>query len=354
MPKNNARKNLLNKTICFLCVFFLLVTPLQNIKLSVKSEPIYSKAECVMELESRRILYEYNGETRLPMASTTKIVTAITVLEHCKDLTNSFKIPKEAIGIEGSSVYLKEGDEYSATDLLFGLMLRSGNDAATALALKTSGSIAKFSAKMNETAKKSGALNSNFVNPHGLPAVGHYTTARDLSYITCYAMHNTLFRKIVNTRFYEPTAWVNKNKLLREYEYAIGVKTGYTKEAGRCLVSAANKNGMTLISTVLSCADMYNRSKKLFEDCFQSYTMEKILDKNEVFELDFESRKIKASANVDFHYPLSDGERSHIELETTLILPQNQINSVKKGEIVGQIKIYLAKRLIFSGNLYKL
>lgn len=350
----NKRRTSIFKALCSFYVILILVF-LSSQNLKTEAEPFYAKAECVMEMKSRRILYERNGETRLPMASTTKILTAITVLERCKNLTTPFTIPKEAIGVEGSSVYLKEGDKYSAIDLLYGLMLRSGNDAATALALNTSESLSKFSVQMNEIAKKAGALNSNFVNPHGLPVANHYTTARDLSYITCYAMHNSIFQKIVNTRFYEPCAWVNKNKLLKEYEPAVGVKTGYTKEAGRCLVSAANKNDMTLVCTVLSCADMYNRSKKLFEDCFQTYNMEKIFDKTDVFELLIGNQTVKATTNTEFYYPLSEGERAYIEIQTTPnSFTKSGINSYKKGENIGQIKIYLLKRLIFSGNLYKL
>jgi len=320
-----------------------------------KSEVKYSKAECVMDMESRRILYAQNAETRLPMASTTKIVTAITVLEHCKDIETPFKIPELAIGVEGSSIYLKEEDNYSVKDLLYGLMLRSGNDAATALAIKTAGSKEKFSVLMNKTAQKAGALNSNFLNPHGLPQKGHLTTARDLTLITCYAMHNTLFREIVNTRYYQPRNWVNKNKLLKQYEYAVGVKTGYTKEAGRCLVSAATKDNMTLICSVLSCGDMYNRSQNLFEDCFQNYKREQIISKNDIFELQTKDGFVKSKAEIDFFYPLLEGEREHLEIVTSTIKDEkNDKNFKKNEEIIGQIQIYLLKRLIFSGNLYKL
>ena len=152
-----------------------------------------AKAVCVMEQSSRRVLYEVNGDTRLPMASTTKIATAATVLSLQKDLKHKITIPHDAVGIEGSSVYLKENDVYSVEDLLYGLMLRSGNDCATALALYFGGNIDNFCVKMNETAQKAGALSTVFKNPHGLPCKGHYTTARDLSLISCYAMENPVF-----------------------------------------------------------------------------------------------------------------------------------------------------------------
>ena len=309
-----------------------------------------------MEKESRRILYESNGDTRLPMASTTKIATAITVLEECSDLEKKFVIPSIAIGIEGSSIYLKEGDSYSALDLLHGLMLRSGNDAATALAIHTSKTIERFCVKMNKIAQKAGAFHTNFKNPHGLPVVGHYTTARDLSYITCYALHNATFEKIVSTKYYKPFNWINKNKILRQYPYSIGVKTGYTKEAGRCLVSAAKKEEMTLVCTVLSCADMYNRSIALFDECFKRYKMTQLLNKNDVFNLECNGITIPCSAGRNFSYPLLEEEGDYIEIITTTNQDINKIGHFegKKEEIYGKIEIYLLKRLIFSSNLYKL
>ncbi len=339
----------IHKNFLIFLSFFIICSPFSGSckKKNTVAESGYSKAECVMEFESRRILYENNGEIRLPMASTTKIMTAITILENCKDLETPFEIPNEAVGVEGSSIYLKQGDKYSVSDLLYGLMLRSGNDAATALALKVGGSIANFSLLMNKTAQKAGALNSSFKNPHGLPHNAHYTTARDLSYITCYALHNTMFQKIVSAKAYEPHHWINKNKMLYKYPYAIGVKTGYTKEAGRCLVSAANKDGFTLVCTVLSCADMYNRSIELFNSCFSTYKREKIIDKEQVFSVSDNEKIYEGKTKQDFYYPLCEGEKEHIE---TIIRQKNG----KNQEIIGEIEIYLLKRLIFSGNLYKL
>ena len=317
-----------------------------------KSSVSPAQAECVMEAGTRRILYERNAEARLPMASTTKILTAVTVLENCQDIKERFEIPAEAAGVEGSSVYLKSGDVYSVEDLLYGLMLRSGNDCAESLALHTSGSIEAFALRMNETAQKAGALSSNFVNPHGLPCTDHYTTARDLNLIACYAMHSTEFRTIVSTKYYEPCHWANKNKMLRNYEGAVGVKTGYTKQAGRCLVTAAERNGMTLVCTVLNCPMMYERSAELLDDAFKAYERTRLIGAETPVQIKCKGKTQTGCTREDLFYPLLAEEKQHLRMEVesrehTAAVEQN-------GEIIGQIKIYLINRLLFSRNLYKL
>ncbi len=305
------------------------------------------RVECVIECASGRVLYESRGDFRLPMASTTKIATAATVLRLCDDLQEEIIIPEEAAGIEGSSVYLKAGDCYTVEDLLYGLMLRSGNDCATALALRFGGSLSHFASDMNRTAQMAGALYTRFSNPHGLPAENHYTTARDLCYITRFAMKDPTFQKIVSTQYYAPRNWKNKNKMLYSYEGGIGVKTGYTKEAGRCLVSAAKRNGMTLICTVLNCSPMYERSSALLDDAFDAYQMQCLMKEGTLLPVQKGDEKMNGCVKEDFYYPLSDGEKEQLEVKTRFI-------SSKNKEIIGQFAIYLSKRLLFSGNLYKL
>ncbi|MBQ8428443.1 MAG: D-alanyl-D-alanine carboxypeptidase [Clostridia bacterium] len=301
-----------------------------------------------MESTSRRILYAENADIRMPMASTTKVLTAITALEFCENLYEKITIPREAVGIEGSSIYAKEGEIYTVEDLLYGMMLRSGNDAATALALHFGGSISNFCAKMNETAQKSGALHSRFENPHGLPCENHYTTATDLSLITCYALKNPIFYQIAGTRFYEPRGWYNKNKLLQTYEGAIGVKTGYTKEAGRCLVAAAERENMQLVCTLLNCYDHYQTAEKLLNDCFLAYQMTEILSTEESFDVLMKENKVSAHVQSNVEYPLSEGEKEHLERQIVAY------ESEKMDGSVGEIEIWLANRLIFSEKLYKL
>ena len=309
-------------------------------------------AECVMEVDSRRVLFERNADTRLPMASTTKIVTAITTIERCGEMKRLVNIPDEAIGVEGSSVYLNKENSYTVEDLLYGLMLRSGNDCAVALAHYIAGGIDEFSIYMNRMAEKAGALNSQFVNPHGLPQENHYTTARDLTNITCYAMNNKLFKQIVSTKYYQNKGWSNKNKMLSRYEGACGVKTGYTKQAGRCLVSAAQKNGMTLVCTLLNCPTTYERTTRLFDDIFESYQNYRLLQEGQLFEFSNNGVQAVGMIKENFCYPLLKEELEYIEISTT---PANfNKKSDENGEIIGQIKITLSKRLIFLGNLYKL
>ena len=206
-------------------------------------------AEIVMELNTNRVVYSNNANAKKFMASTTKILTAITIIENC-NLNDVVSIKKESVGIEGSSIYLKKDEKLTVRELLYGLMLRSGNDCAHALAIHCSNSINNFASLMNHTARKIGATSSNFVNPHGLHDDNHYTTAYDLALISCYAMKNDIFREIVSTKSIRisgatkdtPRLLINKNKMLKEFSGSTGIKTGYTKKAGRCLVSSCKRN----------------------------------------------------------------------------------------------------------------
>lgn len=237
-----------------------------------------SKGAVLMEQSSKRVLSAYNANIKMYPASTTKVLTALVVLNNLP-LDRIVTVPKSAEGVEGSSIYLREGQKISVEDLLYGLMLRSGNDAAVALALETSKSIDAFAALMNETARRIGALSSNFINPHGLHDDKHYTTAYDLALITAAAYENKDFVKIVSTAQRKITVdgearyIANKNKMLKHYDGANGVKTGYTKKSGRCLVSGAKRNGMQLICVVLNCPDMWKDSVRMLDFGFENYVL---------------------------------------------------------------------------------
>lgn len=219
-----------------------------------------------IEQSSKKIISGVNYDVKLPMASTTKVVTALLACKSGK-LQDTVTIPAVACGIEGSSIYLTPNEKIKLEDLVYGLMLRSGNDSAVAIALYLGGSIEGFASMMNDYAKSVGAVNSNFVNPHGLHDPNHYTTAYDLAVITADALDDANFSKIVSTKMHavesegkETRYLANKNKMLTMYKGAIGVKTGYTKAAGRCLVSAAEKDGIKIVSVVLNEPDMWAKS----------------------------------------------------------------------------------------------
>lgn len=318
-----------------------------------------SAGEAVLEVNSGRLLFARNPEKKLPMASTTKILTAILVIED-DDLDEVVRIPEEAVGVEGSSIYLVAGETMTRKDLLYGLMLRSGNDCAEALAILHSGSIEKFADSMNEKAVQIGARDSHFVNPHGLPAPQHYTTAKDLAMIAAYALRNNIFSEIVACRSYTipdggcgyPRLLQNKNKMLYSYSDADGVKTGYTKEAGRCLVTSATRSGMRLVSVVLNSPDMYNRSAEILNQCFSDYKVFKLFDHENYFvelNTDLPWKKCKCACKDDFYYPLTEAEYNEISSE--YCLPEKVALPVEAGEEVGNLKVYLKNQLLFSQKI---
>lgn len=250
-------------------VSLIIVTKSPIISASAKGYSTSAQSAIVIERTKGKVMYQKNADAKLPIASTTKIVTAICVIDSFSDLSQTVAVPSQAQGVEGSSIYLKSGEQLKIIDLLYGLMLQSGNDCAVALAILTSGSVSDFASLMNMRAKEMGAVNSHFCNPHGLHNPAHYSTARDMAIITAYAMQNETFRKIVGTKVYNecPCAETggnriikNKNKILNIMDGGNGVKTGYTKNAGRCLVASAERDGYEIVSVVLNCGPM-------FEDC---------------------------------------------------------------------------------------
>lgn len=302
-------------------------------------------AEIAMELTTRTVLTESNADKRMPMASTTKIMTAIIIAEDC-NLDEEITVPDAAVGVEGSSIYLKKDERIDVRDLLYGLMLRSGNDSAVALAIHHSGSVENFVTVMNERAKRIGADNTNFKNPSGLPDDEHYTTARDLCNIACYAMNNEIFREVVSSKSHvgKFRSFENKNKMLYRYEGANGVKTGYTLKAGRCLVSSAERDGMDVVTVVLNCYDMYERSSAILDRCFYAYKLLE-LNENTVFMSDRVLCKLSKTQNL----VVKNTESLQIRIKSTVTEKK-----IKKGDRVGILEIYNANGLIFSDNLYSI
>lgn len=253
----------------YLCKILMIAVLFISVSAESYALSLSASSAVLMDMEGK-ILFEKNSDTPLPMASTTKIMTAICAIENCN--TNlPIIIDSRSVGIEGSSVYLKEGERITVKELLYALMLNSGNDAATAIAIAVSGDVEDFALLMNDTAKRIGVLSTNFTNPSGLYEDGHYTTARDLAKITAYAMENPLFRHIVACMTQKISApegsryLKNHNRLLTELEGCIGVKTGYTKKCGRCLVSAKATGDKEYIAVTLNAPDDWRDHKAMYE-----------------------------------------------------------------------------------------
>lgn len=229
-----------------------------------------------------RMLYEKEPDKRSLIASTTKMMTALLVCEQCNVL-DRMKIPKEAVGIEGSSMYLKEGEILTIQELLYGLMLSSGNDAAVALAIYCGGTVEEFAQRMNDKARILGLTGTHFDNPNGLDSPGHYSTARDLAVLAAYAMDNPIFAQTVSAKTVKAGERYlrNHNKLLWLVEGADGVKTGYTRAAGRILVSSAVRNGRRLIAVTINDPDDWEDHKVLLEDGFSRYNLQRLITKGD-------------------------------------------------------------------------
>lgn len=314
-------------------------------------------SQIVIEVESGRILSSYNKDMRLEMASTTKIATAIVAIENSSP-DDIVSITKEMTGIEGSSIYLKEGEKWKMGDLLYGLMLQSGNDAATAIAISVGGSELGFVDMMNAFANKLGLENTKFDNPHGLHSTDHYTSAYDLAKITAYALKNPLFAKIVSSKSHhvegndclaERTIY-NKNKLLSSFDGANGVKTGYTTDSGRCFVGAAKRNGMQLVSVVLNCYDMWDRTKSLLNNAFNEYYYYKIGDCSKTLdEFSIGGDNIALKLQSDIYYPLKKGESENFRY---IFKPlESYPDELRSGDEVGTLNVYDDNRLIFSRKI---
>lgn len=256
MKRPVSRYRFIRRAILILSLFLFLATGFPSINLSAQaaSAPgVSAKSAILVEATSGAVLFEKNADEQMLIASTTKMLTALVVLDRC-DSRELVIIPNDFPTVEGSSMYLKPGETLTVLDLLYGLMIASGNDAAVVLAIHVSGSVEAFSELMNECAASLGCRQSNFVNPHGLDAPDHYSTARDLALIACDAMDNKAFSDIVSTKTITVAgrSFKNHNKLLWTSPGTLGIKTGYTASAGRSLVSCTQRNGMQLICVTLS------------------------------------------------------------------------------------------------------
>ena len=273
----------------------------------------------LLDAATGRVLYAKDADSPSLIASTTKIMTALVVCEQCNVL-DRVRIPKEAVGIEGSSMYLKEGEVLTVQELLYGLMLHSGNDAAVALAIYCGGTVEGFAELMNDKARALGLQGTHFENPNGLDSPGHYSTARDLAVLAAYAMNNPIFAKTVSAK----TVTIgqrylrNHNKLLWHLEGADGVKTGYTKAAGRILVSSVVRQDRRLVAVTINDGDDWKDHEALHNEGFKRYTLQNLIIKGQPLgQLEImggERSTVTVLAAEDFSYAVAENEQPYVLL----------------------------------------
>ncbi len=348
------------KIFCFLLASVLLIGVLVY-TVPVSAISVSAKSAILIDANSETVLYEKNGREKLPMASTTKIMTALVAIEGF-DLEETISIPSEATGIEGSSIYLCVGEKLTLRQLLYALLLSSANDAATAIAIHCSGSIEAFAEKMNSTAKAIGLESTHFDNPHGLDSKDHYTTAYDLAKLTAYALKISEFKKIVSTYKAEiplgdnknARLLVNHNKLLRSYDGAIGVKTGFTKKSGRCLVSAAERNGTVLIAVTLKAPDDWRDHTVMLDYGFENYVSEKLSPDPSVFSMPVVSgtaSTVACAAREDIYALLP---KDHGVLICRIEMPRFEYAPIAKGEILGKVTYFCDGQELASTDIVAL
>lgn len=297
---------------------------------------VSAKAAILMHADSGRELYEKNADERMLIASTTKIMTAIVVLEHC-ELDDLVEVDSRSAGIEGSSMYLKAGESYTVEDLLYGLLLVSGNDAASALALHVADSMEEFAELMNAKAAELGMTESSFKNAHGLDEEGHYSTARDMAKLAAYCMGNEDFARIAGTVSHtvgEQTL-VNHNRLLREYDGCLGLKTGYTMAAGRTLVTCAERDGARYVCVTLNDPDDWDDHKALYDWAFANYSFAEVIPAGLSYEVPLISgAEMTAPAETEgaAYALIQNGESYDMELE----LPAFAFAPISEGERAGR------------------
>ncbi len=323
---------------------------------------VSASSAILMEQESGRVLYGKEANTKRRIASITKIMTAILAVESDK-LDEMVKVSGNAIRAEGSSIYLQEGEKIKLEDLVYGLMLRSGNDAAVAIAEHIGGSLEGFVFLMNQKAEEIGMINTHFENPHGLDDhENHYSTAYDMAILTRYAMENEMYKKISGTKVHKAPnpneswdrVWNNKNRLLTQlYDHTTGGKTGYTKRAKRTLVTTAEKDGLELIAVTLNGPDDWNDHIQMYETAFKTYEPVEILSEGSIEEADEGIYKNKIYLKGHYNYPATEEEKENFKVEYQLITPKDGWEeSADIPDVVGKAIVYLNNEQIKTMPIY--
>jgi len=330
-----------------------------------------ARAACILDMETGRVLFESDMHKQLPMASTTKVMTALLAIENA-GLDDKVTCSPNAFGVSGTSIYLAQGETLTMEEMLLGLMLASGNDAAVAIAEHVGGSVDGFAQMMNRRAAQLGARNTHFTNPHGLPDDAHYTSAYDLALIAREAMQNDVFRRIVSTQ-QATISWEgrtynrqlkNKNALLSSYEGATGGKTGFTSKAGRCLVFGARRGEMELVGVVLSCADWFDEAARLMDVCFAEFDMTHMLgpleSAGQIPVTGGRSESVDMCLMQELRLPLREGENAQVVLEVPYTvqapvypgMPLGTARLILGGSVIAQSEIVASERVDASGLRY--
>ena len=321
---------------------------------------ISGKSAILMEQKSGRVLFEKEAHEPRRIASITKIMTAILAVES-GTLNDTVKVSKKAVYTEGSSLYLQLGEKIKMEDLVYGLMLRSGNDSAVAIAEHIGGSLEGFVFLMNQKAESIGMKNTHFANPHGLDDhEDHYSTAYDMALLTRYAMNNETFRKISGTKVHHAPnpesewkrKWVNKNRLLTEkYRYCTGGKTGYTKRAHRTLVSTATKDNFNLIAVTLDAPSDWDDHINMFEYGFTNYKEVIVLEKGTIsVKKGQHQNKVQILKNIT--YPLAKDEYKDVRIKYKLMKPKEWEENADKHEMVGKVQMFFQDQMISEIPVY--
>ena len=338
-PQKCATALLRRGFVGLLCFFIVL----SNSAVFINALEVSAASAILIDAQSGEVLYSKDSNTALPMASTTKIMTAIVAIEQTRDITLKIRVPDAAVGIEGSSIYLCKNEILSLEDLLYALLLASANDAAVAIAIYVGGCIDGFVELMNAKAVEIGLSHSHFQNPHGLDGNEHYTTASDLAKLTAYALKNETFKRIVSTQRKtipfcgenDRRLLINHNKLLASLDGAVGVKTGFTKKSGRCLVSAVERNGTMFIAVTLNAPNDWNDHRVMHEFGFERY---------ESVELGNFSMRLPVISGVKTNVICGVTEKSYhlikkgdAEISCKVELYPFAYAPIKKGEKLGRI-----------------
>ncbi|SDC01254.1 MULTISPECIES: D-alanyl-D-alanine carboxypeptidase family protein [unclassified Candidatus Frackibacter] len=337
-----------------IALLIMLVILINTNGIAIAKPSVTARAAILIDAETGEILYAKNPHVKRSPASTTKIMTAILAIEN-GNLDDKVKVSRRAAYEGGSSIWLAEGEVLTLEELLYGLLLNSGNDAAVAIAEHIGGSVEEFAQMMNRKAREIGALDTSFQNPNGLPQKGHLTTAYDLAMIARYALQNKTFAKIVDTTR-KTISWgsheygrslLNTNRLLRRFDEVDGVKTGYTDAAGRCLVSSMTREGRQVISVVLKSGQMWHDSIKLLNYGFDNFNRIQLAAKDEVIysaRLEaLENQRLEMVASQEFATVASEGKE--IKVRKEIIIKDNLKLPIAKKEQIGKVTFYVDDEL---------